>query len=104
MNGDKVFLSPEESIRIQHELGADIIMVFDECTPYPATETEARDSMALSVIGRTANSTGDPADIVATAASAAVLRESGSALGFGKCFIGIAGNRRAKRITDTRAT
>src|SRR5579859_132687 len=49
VNGDKVFLSPEESIRIQHELGADIIMVFDECTPYPATETEARDSMALSL-------------------------------------------------------
>jgi len=49
VNGDKVFLSPEDSIRIQHELGADIIMVFDECTPYPATETEARDSMALSL-------------------------------------------------------
>ena len=49
VNGDKVFLSPEDSIRIQHELGADIIMVFDECTPYPATEAQARESMELSL-------------------------------------------------------
>jgi queuine tRNA-ribosyltransferase len=49
VNGDKVFLSPEDSIRIQHELGSDIIMVFDECTPYPATEAEARSSMELSL-------------------------------------------------------
>jgi queuine tRNA-ribosyltransferase len=49
VNGDKVFLSPEDSIRIQHELGSDIIMVFDECTPYPATEEQARDSMELSL-------------------------------------------------------
>ncbi len=49
VNGDKVFLVPEDSIRIQHELGADIIMVFDECTPYPATEQQARDSMELSL-------------------------------------------------------
>ena len=49
VNGDKVFLSPEESIRIQHELGSDIIMVFDECTPYPASEAEARVSMELSL-------------------------------------------------------
>ena len=49
VNGDKVFLSPEDSIRIQHELGSDIIMVFDECTPYPATEEEARSSMELSL-------------------------------------------------------
>ena len=49
VNGDKVFLSPEESIRIQHELGSDIIMVFDECTPYPASESEARESMELSL-------------------------------------------------------
>ena len=47
------------------------------------TNTKLRDSGALSVIGRSANSTGDPADISATAASAAVLRESGSVLGFG---------------------
>ena len=37
INGDKVFLSPEKSIEIQHALGSDIIMQFDECTPYPAT-------------------------------------------------------------------
>jgi len=49
VNGDKVFLSPEDSIRIQHELGSDIIMVFDECTPYPATEEQARSSMELSL-------------------------------------------------------
>ena len=49
VNGDKVFLAPEDSIRIQHELGADIIMVFDECTPYPATEAQARESMELSL-------------------------------------------------------
>ncbi|HSN17179.1 MAG TPA: tRNA guanosine(34) transglycosylase Tgt [Gammaproteobacteria bacterium] len=49
VNGDKVFLSPEESIRIQHELGSDIVMVFDECTPYPASEAEARASMELSL-------------------------------------------------------
>ena len=49
VNGDKVFLSPEDSIRIQHELGADILMVFDECTPYPATEAQARESMELSL-------------------------------------------------------
>ncbi|HEV7164232.1 MAG TPA: tRNA guanosine(34) transglycosylase Tgt [Gammaproteobacteria bacterium] len=49
VNGDKVFLSPEDSIRIQHELGSDIIMVFDECTAYPATAEEARTSMELSL-------------------------------------------------------
>ena len=49
VNGDKVFLSPEDSIRVQHELGADIIMQFDECTPYPAGEQTARDSMELSL-------------------------------------------------------
>ena len=49
VNGDKVFLAPEDSIRIQHELGSDIIMVFDECTPYPATESQARESMELSL-------------------------------------------------------
>src|SRR5574337_40153 len=49
VNGDPVFLSPEDSIRVQHELSADIIMVFDECTPYPASETQARESMELSL-------------------------------------------------------
>jgi len=49
VNGDPVVLTPEESIRIQHLLDADIIMVFDECTPYPADESMARDSMELSL-------------------------------------------------------
>jgi len=49
VNGDKVFLGPEESMQVQRELGADIVMIFDECTPYPATEDEARQSMELSL-------------------------------------------------------
>ena len=49
IDGDKVFLSPEKAIEVQRELGADIVMAFDECTPYPATEAEARDSMELSM-------------------------------------------------------
>jgi len=48
INGDRVFLSPEISIEIQHALGSDIIMQFDECTPYPATVDQAGDSMRLS--------------------------------------------------------
>lgn len=48
INGDKVFLSPEISVQIQHALGSDIVMQFDECTPYPATEEQARESMELS--------------------------------------------------------
>jgi len=44
-----VFLGPEESMAVQQALGADIVMVFDECTPYPATESEARRSMELSL-------------------------------------------------------
>jgi queuine tRNA-ribosyltransferase len=49
VNGDQVFLGPEESIRVQHELGSDIAMVFDECTPYPATRNEAEISMERSL-------------------------------------------------------
>jgi queuine tRNA-ribosyltransferase len=49
VNGDTVFLTPEKSMEVQHELNADITMIFDECTPYPATEAEARDSMQLSL-------------------------------------------------------
>ena len=49
VNGDPVFLGPEESISVQRALGTDIAMVFDECTPYPAEEAEARDSMELSL-------------------------------------------------------
>ena len=49
VDGAEVFLSPEESMRIQRVLGSDIAMQFDECTPYPATEQEARTSMELSL-------------------------------------------------------
>ncbi|GKS69646.1 tRNA-guanine transglycosylase [Nitrosomonas sp. PY1] len=49
VNGDRCFLSPEESMRIQRILNADIVMVFDECTPYPADDITARTSMELSL-------------------------------------------------------
>ena len=49
VNGDRVFLGPEESMQVQRALGSDIVMIFDECTPYPATVAEARDSMQLSL-------------------------------------------------------
>ncbi len=54
INGDRLMLTPEESIRIQTVLNSDIAMIFDECTPYeiegrPATEKEAADSMRLSL-------------------------------------------------------
>jgi queuine tRNA-ribosyltransferase len=49
VDGAEVFLTPERSIDVQHDLNADVVMVFDECTPYPATLDEARDSMQLSV-------------------------------------------------------
>ena len=49
VDGSAVFLGPEESMDVQHRLGADIVMIFDECTPYPATEAEARQSMELSL-------------------------------------------------------
>lgn len=49
INGDKLFLTPEESMRIQRVLNSDIVMAFDECTPYPADHTAARQSMELSM-------------------------------------------------------
>jgi queuine tRNA-ribosyltransferase len=49
INGSKVFLGPEESMAVQRALGSDIVMIFDECTPYPATEAQARASMELSL-------------------------------------------------------
>jgi queuine tRNA-ribosyltransferase len=48
INGDTCFLGPEESIEIQKKLNSDIVMIFDECTPYPATYEEAKTSMQLS--------------------------------------------------------
>lgn len=49
INGAKIFLSPELSMQVQHDLGSDVIMIFDECTPYPATHSQAGDSMQLSL-------------------------------------------------------
>jgi queuine tRNA-ribosyltransferase len=49
VNGDMVFLSPERSMQVQRDLGSDIVMIFDECTPYPAEYNLARDSMELSL-------------------------------------------------------
>jgi len=49
VDGAKVFLGPESAVKVQQDLGADIIMIFDECTPYPATEQEAQTSMQLSL-------------------------------------------------------
>ncbi len=49
VDGSKVFLSPEVSMEVQRKLGSDIVMIFDECTPYPATEKEAADSMRMSM-------------------------------------------------------
>src|SRR6266545_6961938 len=49
VNGDRLLLTPEESMRIQRALNADIVMVLDECTPYPSSERETGESMRLSL-------------------------------------------------------
>jgi len=49
IDGDEVFLTPEKSIEVQHDLNADVTMVLDECTPYPASEEQAQESMQLSL-------------------------------------------------------
>ncbi|WLD57468.1 tRNA guanosine(34) transglycosylase Tgt [Salinispirillum sp. LH 10-3-1] len=49
VDGARVELSPEKAMQVQRELGSDIVMIFDECTPYPATPDEARKSMELSL-------------------------------------------------------
>ncbi|WP_298972738.1 tRNA guanosine(34) transglycosylase Tgt [uncultured Psychrobacter sp.] len=49
IDGAKVFLSPEKSMQIQYSLNSDIVMQFDECTPYPATHAEAKKSLELSL-------------------------------------------------------
>jgi queuine tRNA-ribosyltransferase len=49
VNGDAVFLGPEKAVAVQQALGSDILMIFDECTPHPATEDQARTSMELSL-------------------------------------------------------
>jgi len=48
-DGKKCFMSPEDSMQIQANLGSDIVMVFDECTPYPAEHEQAKISMELSL-------------------------------------------------------
>ncbi|GAB6034609.1 tRNA guanosine(34) transglycosylase Tgt [Galenea microaerophila] len=49
INGSKIFMGPEESMAVQRKLGSDIVMIFDECTPYPASHEVAADSMRLSL-------------------------------------------------------
>ncbi|MDD3518372.1 MAG: tRNA guanosine(34) transglycosylase Tgt [Chromatiales bacterium] len=49
VDGAQIDLTPERSMQVQRELGSDIVMIFDECTPYPATESQARASMELSL-------------------------------------------------------
>ena len=49
INGEKILLTPEKSMEVQRDLGADIVMIFDECTPHPATPEQARTSMELSL-------------------------------------------------------
>jgi len=49
VDGRKVFMGPEESMQVQRTLGSDIVMIFDECTPYPASHEEAQISMELSL-------------------------------------------------------
>ncbi len=49
VNGEKIMLTPERSMEVQRSLGSDVVMIFDECTPYPATHKESQDSMELSL-------------------------------------------------------
>jgi len=49
IDGSPVFIDPETSIQVQRDLGSDVVMIFDECTPYPATEEQADKSMQLSL-------------------------------------------------------
>ncbi|MGR8935001.1 MAG: tRNA guanosine(34) transglycosylase Tgt [Gammaproteobacteria bacterium] len=49
VDGSTIFMGPEESMQVQRDLGSDIVMIFDECTPYPATADEAAASMRLSL-------------------------------------------------------
>lgn len=49
LNGEMIFLSPEKSMEVQRALGSDIVMVLDECTPFPATHDVAKESMEMSL-------------------------------------------------------
>ena len=48
-DGSSIFMGPEESMQIQKKLGSDIVMIFDDCTPYPAEKSEVDQSMQLSL-------------------------------------------------------
>ena len=49
VNGEKIMLTPEHSMEVQNSLGSDVVMIFDECTPYPASHEESKVSMELSL-------------------------------------------------------
>lgn len=49
INGERIFLSPEKSMEIQYDLGSDIVMIFDECAPYPSTFDYTKSSMEMSL-------------------------------------------------------
>ncbi len=49
INGERIFLSPEKSMEIQYDLGSDIVMIFDECAPYPSTFDYTKNSMEMSL-------------------------------------------------------
>jgi len=49
VNGEKIMLTPERSMEVQRKLGSDVVMIFDECTPYPASHKESQESMELSL-------------------------------------------------------
>ena len=54
IDGSPVFIDPETSIQVQHDLGSDVVMIFDECTPYPATEKRPQDLCSFRCAGRSA--------------------------------------------------
>lgn len=49
VNGEKIMLTPERSMEVQRSLNSDVVMIFDECTPYPASHQQAKESMELSL-------------------------------------------------------
>ena len=61
VNGEKIMLTPERSMEVQRSLNSDVVMIFDECTPYPASHQESKDSMELSLrwAQRSKNAHGD---------------------------------------------
>lgn len=54
LNGEKIMLTPERSMQVQRDLGSDIVMIFDECTPYPATEQQAKNQWKCHCAGLSA--------------------------------------------------